>query len=111
MLTNHALRAGALRMKSQIETGVHLSTAFLGQGQFPGRIGRWVAIGESVGSIDRVFGELKAYYQSELEKWTTRFMNLIEPALIILVGAVMMYLVFTFVIPVFSLLGNLMQAE
>ena len=108
VLTNHALRAGTLEMKAQIETGVHLSSAFLSQPMFPKRIGRWVAIGESVGSIERVFGELKGYYQSELEKWTTRFMNLVEPALIILVGAMVMYLVATFIIPIFSLFGSLL---
>ena len=108
VLTNHALRAGTLKMKAQIETGVRLSSAFLSQPLFPERIGRWVAIGESVGSIERVFGELKGYYQSELEKWTTRFMNLIEPALIILVGALVMYLVATFIIPIFSLFGSLL---
>ena len=108
VLSNHALRAGALEMKTRIETGEHLSAAFLAQPLFPERIGRWVAIGESVGSIERVFSELKSYYQAEMEKWTTRFMNLIEPALIILVGALVLYLVATFIIPIFSLFGSLL---
>lgn len=108
VLSNHALRAGAEVMKSRVEIGEHLSAAFLTQPLFPERIGRWVAIGESVGSIERVFAELKVYYQSQLEKWTTRFMNLIEPVLIILVGAVVLYLVATFIIPIFGLFGSLL---
>jgi len=102
------LRAGVLAMKERIETGEHLSAAFLAQPRFPEKIGRWVAIGESVGSIERVFGELRIYYQAELEKWTTRFMNLIEPVLIILAGAAVLYLVTTFIIPIFSLFGSLL---
>jgi len=111
VLSNHALRAGTHAMKGRLEVGEHLSAAFLAQPLFPERIGRWVAIGERVGSIERVFGELKTYYQAELEKWTTRFMNLIEPSLIILVGAGVLYLVATFIIPIFSLFGSILQGE
>ena len=108
VLSNQALRGAALAMKGRVEVGEHLSAAFLAQPLFPQRIGHWVAIGERVGSIERVFAELKDYYRAQLEKWTTRFMNLIEPALILLVGAAVLYLVATFIIPIFSLFGSLL---
>lgn len=108
VLSNHSLRDGVTRVKAKIETGDRLSAAFAAEPHFPKRISRWIAIGERVGSVDRVFGQLKSYYQSELEKWTTRFMSLIEPGLIVLVGVAMMYMVFTFIIPIFNLFGNLL---
>ena len=67
----------------------------------------WIAIGERTGQVRSVFAQLRNYFQYEAEQWTARLITLIEPALIILVGALMILMVFFFVIPLFSTMNNL----
>jgi len=58
--------------------------------------------------VERVFGQLRVYYQAEFEKWTGRIMSLIEPALIVAVGIIMLVMILTFVVPLFSLYGSIL---
>jgi type IV pilus assembly protein PilC len=103
VLTNRALRSGVLRARERIEKGENLSAAFLEDGLFDERLGHWIAVGERSGQIEKVFGQLRRYYQGEIEKWSGRFMTVIEPALIILVGLILFVVVIFFVTPIFSL--------
>jgi general secretion pathway protein F len=91
------------RARERIEKGENLSAAFLEDGLFDERLGHWIAVGERSGQIEKVFGQLRRYYQGEIEKWSGRFMTVIEPALIILVGLILFVVVIFFVTPIFSL--------
>jgi type II secretory pathway component PulF len=103
VLNNRALASGISLIRDKIIKGEHLSTAFLEDPYFDERIGRWVSIGERSGKVEVVFGQLRQYYQDELEKWSTGFMAIIEPALIILVGLIILFLIMTFFVPIFSI--------
>ena len=105
---NRAFRAGLLECRARVLKGENLSTAFLQTPVFSERIGRWVAVGERSGHIEQVFAQLRRYYQGEIEKWSARFMSLIEPALILLVGAVILALILFFVTPIFSIYEGLL---
>jgi type II secretory pathway component PulF len=107
VVSNRAYQTGIRTIKNKIENGVPMSQAMISCPQFPRQMGHWIAIGERTGSVDKVFGQLKKYYQNELEKWTTRFTELLGPALILVVGALMLYLVFSFIIPIFSIFGTI----
>jgi type II secretory pathway component PulF len=83
--------------------GESLSAAFLQTPVFSERIGRWIAVGERSGDSGQVFAQLRRYYQGEIEKWSSRFMTLIEPVLILFVGAVILAMILFFVTPLFSI--------
>jgi type II secretory pathway component PulF len=105
---NRAFRAGLLSAREAIVRGESLAAALLSTPVFSPRIGRWVAVGERSGQIEQVFGQLRRYYQGEIEKWSARFMSLVEPVLILLVGAIIFAIVFFFIIPIFSLYEGLL---
>jgi type IV pilus assembly protein PilC len=67
-----------------------------------------MGIGERVGHVEKVFGQLRAYYQQEVEKWIHRLMTLIEPALIVVLGLLIILFVVFFIVPIFSLYGNVL---
>jgi type II secretory pathway component PulF len=104
---NKALQQGVSILHEKILKGEHLSDAFLEDKRFEERIGRWVSIGERSGKIDKVFSQLKTYYQEELDKWSTRFMGVVEPVLIIGVGLVIIFMIMTFFVPIFSIYQNI----
>ncbi|MBN1697780.1 MAG: type II secretion system F family protein [Spirochaetales bacterium] len=103
VLSNRALASGIRLIRDKIIKGEHLSKAFLEDPYFDERIGRWVSIGERSGKVEVVFGQLRQYYQDELEKWSTGFMAVVEPALIIFVGLIILFLIMTFFVPIFSI--------
>ncbi len=107
-LTNRALQEEVRAIRASLLKGEKLSSSFARSALFPERISRWMAIGERVGHVEKVFGQLRSYYQQEVEKWISRLMALIEPALIVGLGALIVAFVVFFIIPIFSLYGNLM---
>jgi type II secretory pathway component PulF len=100
---NQAFRAALAKARESIVGGENLSAAFLGSPVFSSRIGRWVAVGERAGQVEQVFGQLRRYYQVEIEKWSSRFMNLVEPILILGVGLVIFLVIIFFIMPIFSI--------
>jgi type II secretory pathway component PulF len=103
---NNALREDILSLREKVMKGEHLSAAFSQSRVFPARVARWVGIGERVGHVEKVFGQLRAHYQQEVEKWLNRFMSLIEPAIIVVLGILIALFVVFFIVPIFSLYGN-----
>jgi general secretion pathway protein F len=107
-VTNLALRDAVLSIRERLLKGERLSSAFSRTPLFPERIARWMAIGERVGHVEKVFGQLRVYYQQEVDKWLGRLMALVEPALIVGLGLLIVAFVIFFIVPVFSLYGNIL---
>ncbi len=105
---NNALKSEIVEIREKVIKGDHLSTAFSASTLFPSRVARWVAIGERIGHVEKVFGQLRAYYQQEVEKWINRLMTLIEPAFIVVLGILIILFVVFFIVPIFSLYGNIL---
>lgn len=104
---NRALRAALARVRDAIVGGENLSAAFLANPVFTARVGRWIAVGERIGQVDQVFGQLRRHYQDEIEKWSARFMNLVEPVLILTVGVLIFVIIIVVVMPIFSIYEGL----
>jgi type II secretory pathway component PulF len=107
-IANKALAAAVSGVRDRVLKGEPLSSAFSHDSLFPERIPRWVGVGERVGHVEKVFGQLRAFYQQEVEKWINRLMTLIEPALIVAMGIMIVLFVVLFIIPIFSLYGNIL---
>ncbi|HEY9593783.1 MAG TPA: type II secretion system F family protein [Spirochaetia bacterium] len=107
-LTNRALGDAVAGIRERLMKGEKLSSAFAATRFFPERMARWMAVGERVGHVEKVFGQLRAYYQQEVEKWISRVMALIEPVLIVGLGVFIVLFVVFFIVPIFSLFGNVM---
>jgi type II secretory pathway component PulF len=104
---NRAFRNGIGRAREQLLKGGDLSEAFLADPVFSRRLGHWIAVGERSGQVARVFSQLRIYYQNELEKWSARFMNLVEPILILCVGVILFLVILFFIVPIFSIYEGL----
>jgi general secretion pathway protein F len=105
VMTNLALAQEVRALRERLLRGERLSEAFAASKLLPERIAQWMAIGERVGHVEKVFGQLRAYYQREVDKWIDRLMALIEPALIAGLGILIIAFVVLFILPVFSLYG------
>jgi len=105
VLSNSLLKGALKRIGNSIVKGTKLSEAFSAEPVWPERIAVWIGVGEASGDVGAVFSQLRVFFQGELDKRTTRIMQLIEPALILMLGSFMILFVILFVVPLFSTFG------
>ena len=107
--SNMAVKEALNKTHEKVLKGISLSEAFGYEKIVPDRITKWIAVGERTGNMSKVFGQLSNYYENELEKKSTRFMSLIEPALIIFTGGIVFGIVLMVIIPLFSAFGTILE--
>ncbi len=105
---NRAYRAAIALCREELMKGEALSSALSRRREFPARVARWVSIGERSGRAERAFEQLRRYYQGEVERMTSRFAAMIEPALIVAVGSLVALMLRVFVLPLFSMYGAML---
>lgn len=108
VVTNEFYKESFNNVVSDIRKGIPLSTAFSTQKVFPSYLSTWILVGEKSGKTEKVFSHIRNYFQNEIDRRSNQFMTLIEPLLIILVGLILLVLVLTVVVPVFSLYGSIL---
>jgi type II secretory pathway component PulF len=106
VVSNRAYRRSLFIVRERVINGGNLSAAFAGDKIFPPYMGRWIAIGEKSGRTETVFSQIRSYFQEEIEQQTAKFLLLIEPALIAVIGLVIMGLIVSIILPLFSFYGN-----
>ncbi len=109
VITNSAYKNALFKVRNDIIHGESLSTAVSKYEKiFPDYMTKWMMVGEKSGKPDQIFSQLRNYFQNEIDLYTTKFMALIEPALIILIGLFLIALIFNIIIPVFTLYGSIL---
>lgn len=103
ILTSRPMIDGVNSIQEQLIRGNDLSECFSSAKVFPDIFSRWILVGEKTGDVNLIFGRLRKYYTTELENKTTRFMNIIEPMVIVLVGVVMIVTIVSIVFPMLNL--------
>jgi type II secretory pathway component PulF len=103
---NRALSGALEEARRMTQKGQRLSAAFRGTGVFPETFCSWVAVGEEAHDLKPVFSRLREYYESEFDKLSRAAMSLVEPVLILLVGAILFLVILQFIGPIYALLGG-----
>jgi type IV pilus assembly protein PilC len=70
---------------------------------------KMIEVGESTGSLQDMLGSLADFYDEEVETSVGRFVTLIEPALLVLMGVVIAVLVLALYMPLFQLTSVVSQ--
>jgi type II secretory pathway component PulF len=108
LVSNGAYRASLLEARKRVVNGGSLAQAFLENPFCPPCMGQWAALGERSGNTERVFAQLRSYFQGELERRSARYILLIEPAMIAVIGVVIMALAAGILLPLFSVYGTIL---
>lgn len=108
VISNEKYKESLRDITKQLIRGESLSKAFSSHEVFPKYMSKWMIVGEKSGKPEQVFAQIRNYFQNEIDLYTTKFMALVEPALIILIGILLVILVVTVIVPVFSLYGSIL---
>jgi type II secretory pathway component PulF len=106
IIGNRAVGLLWTRVRDRVIKGMPLSRSLREEQGFPETFMGWVEVGEASHDLKQSFRQLRDFYQNQVDVLSTRFTSLVEPALIVVVGGLMITLVLTFVTPIFTMLGR-----
>lgn len=87
-IKNSELRSEMQIATSKIKRGDQLSTALRQTRLFPDFFASLLTVGEESGELGRIFKEISVRSQRQFTDWVTRFTALLEPLLILVMGAI-----------------------
>lgn len=104
---NLALRAGLRRATRQIEEGRMISAAFEAEALFPPLLARMLKIGEHTGGLDRALNNIASLYRRDASESIARLQAAIEPALTVLMGALLLWIATAVLGPIYGIVTQL----
>ncbi len=108
-LDNKELETALGTLRGKIIRGEPLSVSFMEGGIFPAFLIEMVRLGEQTGTLGQVLERSADYFYEELDTRMNNFLTLLEPALIVLVGAVVVFVLWSTYVPIFSLWDKIPQ--
>ncbi|HXH24498.1 MAG TPA: type II secretion system F family protein [Vicinamibacterales bacterium] len=102
-LSNRYLASQLDDVRRRVQEGQSLAAALMARGAFPDVAVKMVEVGESTGSLQEMLNSLADFYDEEIETEVGRFITLIEPVLLIVMGAVIAIVVLALYMPLFEL--------
>jgi type IV pilus assembly protein PilC len=95
----------ALRVvRERVHTGVPIAQPLVENPVFPPMVGHMVKIGEETGELDAMLGKIADFYEEEVDASITALTSIIEPIMIIFVGAIVGTIILSMYLPMFKLL-------
>lgn len=100
---NRVLRAASADIAESVRTGGSLSGALRRAGLFPPLLVYLAASGEASGKLDVMLERAADYLDREFDAFTTTALSLLEPAIIIIMGALVALIVLSILLPILQL--------
>jgi type IV pilus assembly protein PilC len=92
------------RVRVRVHEGVPISQPLVSEPVFPPMVGQMVKIGEETGELDKMLGKVADFYEDEVDTSIASLTSIIEPIMIIAVGAMVGLIVISMYLPMFKML-------
>ena len=102
-MTNRYLAQQLEAVGRQVREGESFAGALLSRGMLPDVAIKMVEVGESTGALREMLNSLADFYDEEIDTEVSRFITVIEPALLVIMGVVVAVIVLALYMPLFEL--------
>ncbi|ABC20919.1 type II secretion system F family protein [Rhodospirillum rubrum] len=102
VLGNRCLAEALDTATAAVTAGHPLSDALRLSGQFPPLVTRMVRIGEDGGDLAGALGHVSAFHDGDVAEATDRLIGLLEPALLLVAGGLLGWIVWAVLLPVYD---------
>jgi len=90
--------------RERVEKGTALSETFVERSDlYPVLMGEMILVGEETGNISNMLSELAIFYETEVERKTKDLSTIIEPLLMVVIGAGVGFFVLALIAPIYSI--------
>jgi type IV pilus assembly protein PilC len=102
-MSNQHMAAELVTSAQQVREGRSLAATLQDSGAFPDVAIKMVEVGESTGALQEMLNSLADFYDEEIDTNLGRFVTIIEPALLVIMGIVIAGLLLSLYLPLFNL--------
>jgi len=103
MTSNDIIKNAIIRTKEQVVGGSNISRSMTNAGFFPNMVVKMIQVGEESGSLPTVLERASNHYERKVDSLVSTMMSLLEPIMIITVGAVVSVVVIALYLPIFTM--------
>ncbi len=100
---NRAMAAAMVTVGDRVREGESFSAAMADRGIFPDVAIKMAEVGEATGALQEMLNSLADFYDEEIETDLGRFVTLVEPALLVIMGLVVAGMLLALYMPLFQL--------
>jgi len=91
-----------------VQKGEALSTIFKNEEKlYPVMVGEMMAVGEETGALTNMLTDIAVFYEEEVDEKTKSLSTIIEPILMVFIGAAVGFFAISMISPMYSLLNNI----
>ncbi|MEN9482555.1 MAG: type secretion system protein GspF [Pseudomonadota bacterium] len=102
-LSNRAMRADALAALVQVREGAPLASALSSKKRFPGLLSMFARLGEQTGELPVMLQRAATQLGAEVQRRAMQMATILEPMLIVVMGAMVMVIVLAVLLPIIQL--------
>lgn len=102
---NVVLTAAINRIRQTLTAGGEMGKAMDETGVFPPMVVSMVSIGEQTANLDQMLDKVADYYEDEVNRGVDSAIKLIEPLMLVFVGAIIAVILLSIYLPMFSMLS------
>ena len=92
-------------VRTRVHEGVPIAQPLLENPVFPPMVAHMVKIGEETGELEKMLGKIADFYEDEVDASIQSLTSIIEPLMMILVGAMVGVIILSMYLPMFKLLS------
>jgi type IV pilus assembly protein PilC len=104
---NRVVADALTRVHAQINAGDAMSESFRNAGLFPQLVVRMIKVGESTGALDKSLLNISYFYDRDVNDAMQKMLKMIEPALTVLLGGILAFIMFSVLGPVYDSFSKL----
>jgi type IV pilus assembly protein PilC len=103
MASNDIIKAAVVKTRDNVVGGSNISLGMAGTGFFPNMLVKMVQVGEESGSLPAVLEKTAEHYERKIDSIISTMMTLIEPILIVTIGAIVLVMLLAMYLPIFTM--------
>ena len=103
VVSNQWLKRRLADSTQRVSEGSSLRAALESVGYFPPMLLHMVASGESSGELDAMLEKVAIYQQTEVERIVTTLVRLFEPAMLVVMAVLVMFIVMAILLPILTM--------
>src|SRR2546425_5956468 len=99
------------QVRRALEQGKNLADPLKDTNVFPGMVTQMIGVGEQTGAMDAMLQKIADFYEEEVDAAVKDLLAALDPMMIVFLGLVVVGIVISMYLPLFSLIGQLSQAH
>ena len=103
MTDNDIIKSAIIQTRERIIGGSNISLSMASVGFFPNMVIKMIQVGEESGSLATVLERTSTHYERKVDSTITLMTSMLEPIMIVTVGAIVLVVVLALYLPIFTM--------